>query len=129
MSSTHLVRKYLAIHQIVQHLEEVLEFAKEKCYMRYQKGNKLLFEAFCGMEIMIPKKIMKIVEELRGEVNGGCAACCGFFEVGKYDQGDSILYVFYPCSCHPWGDITIMIPLPNENEIEELLKSYNVVLF
>jgi len=128
--SSHLVRKYLAVHQIIRNLEEVLEFVKEKCYMRYQKGKrKLFFEAFCGMEIDIPKRVVRIVEELQGDIDGTCVACCGYFSVERHDLGDSMLYIFTPCYCHPWGDITIMIPLPNENEIEELLKSYNVVLF
>lgn len=125
----YLTRRYLAIHQVVKWLEEILEFARGKCYMRYQKGKrKLWFEAFCGMELRVPKKIVKIVkEELQGDIYGTCAACCGYLSVERRDMVDSIYYILWPCSCHPWGDITIVFGLPLE--AEEVLKAYGVVLF
>jgi hypothetical protein len=102
----------------------ILNYLKEqKCYIRYWywKDGKEFVEALCGMSLILPKWMDRYINYIvGGGVGPTCGACCGYLSMQRIEERDFVEYVIIPCYCHPWGDVTINIPL--EGDVKEYAK-------
>jgi len=103
----------------------ILNYLKEeqKCYMRYWywKGKEFV-EALCGMSLILPKWMDEYISnKIGGAIGPTCAACCGYLSMQRIEEQDFVEYAIIPCYCHPWGDVTINIPVVTE-DVKEYTK-------
>jgi hypothetical protein len=102
----------------------ILEYLKsQKCYLRYWywKDGEFI-EALCGMSLRLPKWMDEYISnEIRGAIGPTCGACCGYISMDRYERDDEVEYAIIPCYCHPWGDVTINLPVV-EDDIKEFAK-------
>ena len=101
----------------------ILRYLKQKCHVRYWywRDGKEFVEALCGMSLVLPRWMDEYISKI-GAIGPTCAACCGYLSMDREEQGDFVTYAIVPCYCHPWGDVTINIPIPLEGDVKEYAK-------
>ena len=100
----------------------ILRYLKQRCHVRYWYWKDGEFvEALCGMYITLPKWMDEYISEIGGAIGPTCAACCGYISMDRYERDNEVEYAVIPCYCHPWGDVTINLPVV-EDDIKEFAK-------